>query len=168
MLQTITGEVEAIGSSVTKNDETFYDYVRILKNNGEVELLKPVKVRATVASYMQPGLEGAFYTCGTEERLILAADINGRFASDFDAFVTDHKAGSIVLKGMFILPIALFLLGAVLEQGTGGGIALLGLVLAFPCWGIGLFRTLPAVRRCRVPSVEEFEAARAATKAATA
>lgn len=161
MLKTIKGKIESVGPSRGTKDETVYDYIRFLNNNGEVVLVKSVKTRSTVDSYIQPGENGVFFLYGNGPHLLLAAQLGDRFASDFEGFVEDRRIGKIVTTLAFFGPVALIALGALLE-GDKSGLATVGVFAILPCWGFGLFAFLPAFLSSKVPSAEQFEAARAA------
>lgn len=166
MITTITGTIAAIGSSKSIKDGTVYDYIRIAKPNGEDELLKSVSTRSVVNSYLRLGLSGTFFLKNNGVSLLLAAEVDGRYASDYEEFHTEYRAAKIIVKGVFLAAPILIAIGALLGQGEGGGVALMGVLLLIPSWILGFVRALPNMFQSRTPSADELEAARSAAKKA--
>ena len=166
MITTITGTIAAIGSSKSIKDGTIYDYIRISKPNGEDELLKSVSTRSVVNSYIRLGLSGTFFLKNNGVSLLLAAEVDGRFASDYEEFHTEYRAAKIIVKGVFLAAPILIAIGALLGQGEGGGVALMGVLLLVPSWILGFVRALPNMLQSRTPTADELEAARSSAKKA--
>ncbi|WP_431858713.1 hypothetical protein [Azospirillum sp.] len=166
MITTITGTIAALGPSKSTKDGTVYDYIRIAKTNGEDELLKSVSTHSVVNSYIRLGLSGTFFLRNNGVHLLLAAEVDGRFASDYEEFHTEYRAAKIVVKGVFLAAPILIAIGALLGKGEGGGVALMGVLLLIPSWILGFVRALPNMLQSRVPTLQELEAARAAAKTA--
>lgn len=118
-IEKVSGEVEAVGQSQFNLGGTFYSYVRILEDNGNVRMIKNVAIPNTVNSYVSPGTKGALYFAKVNKKvsIIFAYSNNERKVYDSDDMKAIIKA--LKLQGIWwllMLPVALI---SILFMGIG-------------------------------------------------
>jgi len=80
-IATVTGKVGELGPHVIKADHTIYDYIR-MDVDGQITMVRNVRVSQTIDSYLQPELDVTLYVHGGDKQgnngLVVGAEIDGK------------------------------------------------------------------------------------------
>lgn len=118
-IERISGEVEAVGQSQFNLGGTFYSYIRILDDAGNVRMIKNVGIPNTVNSYISPGSKGVLYFAKINKKtsIVFAYSNNERKVYDSDDMKSIIKA--LKLQGIWWVIMLPFALISILLMGIG-------------------------------------------------
>jgi len=165
-LRLITGTLEATGDWKKKGDVTFFEFWRIVDNEGRDHFIQHVRVREYMRSHALPGAQGTFvFQSGGHPIVFGMKYSDGLVVEDMEAWKPDNpiKLAAKFLAGLFLGWIGWMIGTSETMPGIwkGAGIILFLLVMVIvPFIGIALLVTPFMVRP---PSSDEFRKALAQT-----